>query len=240
MRVKAAHPQALVLAHPENNKNILDRADFIGSTGQMQKYTAASPAAEFIVASENGLLQRLRTDNPTKKFYPVTPLAVCPNMKKNTPEKLLAVLENEVNLVTVDAAVADRARQAIQKMLELSKEPPIIRHLVLPGRLDSTRELLRFFAERYAGRALLSVLFQYTPIRGETAPESRREAGPGRYITGGEYRRVLEWLAEFGIEEGFCQELAPGNDWLPDFERTNPFPSDLSVPVWHWRTGFLD
>ena len=119
-RVKAAHPQALVLAHPENNKNVLDRADFIGSTGQMQRYAAASPAAEFIVASENGLLYRLRTDNPAKKFYPVTPLAVCPNMKKNTLEKLLAVLENETNLVTVDAAVADRARRAIQKMLELS------------------------------------------------------------------------------------------------------------------------
>ncbi|MDR1453267.1 MAG: quinolinate synthase NadA [Candidatus Margulisbacteria bacterium] len=119
-RVKAAHPRALVLAHPENNQNILDRADFIGSTGQMQKYAAASPAAEFIVASENGLLHRLRTDNPAKKFYPVTPLAVCPNMKKNTLEKLLNVLENEVNLVTVDAAVADKARLAIQRMLELT------------------------------------------------------------------------------------------------------------------------
>ncbi|MDR1323837.1 MAG: quinolinate synthase NadA [Candidatus Margulisbacteria bacterium] len=119
-RVKAEHPQALVLAHPENNKNILDQADFIGSTGQMQKYAAASAAEEFIVASENNLLYRLRTDNPAKKFYPVTPLAVCPNMKKNTPEKLLNVLENETNLVSVDTAVADKARQAIQKMLELT------------------------------------------------------------------------------------------------------------------------
>ncbi|MDR1114303.1 MAG: quinolinate synthase NadA [Candidatus Margulisbacteria bacterium] len=119
-RVKAAHPQALVLAHPENNKNVLDMADFIGSTGQMQKYAAVSATEEFIIASENNLLHRLRTDNPAKKFYPVTPLAVCPNMKKNTPEKLLNVLENETNLVSVDTAVADKARQAIQRMLELS------------------------------------------------------------------------------------------------------------------------
>ncbi|GBR74319.1 quinolinate synthase [Candidatus Termititenax aidoneus] len=119
-RVKAEHPQALILAHPENNKNILDRADFIGSTGQMQRYAAESAAKEFIIASENGLLHRLRTDNPAKKFYPVTPLAVCPNMKKNTPEKLLNVLENETNLVTVEQLTADKARQAIQKMLELS------------------------------------------------------------------------------------------------------------------------
>ena len=117
LRAKAEHPNALVLAHPENNKNILDKADFIGSTGQMQKYAAESSAEEFIVASENGLLHRLRADNPGKKFYPVTPLAVCPNMRKNTLEKLLDVLENETNLVTVDAQTADKARLAIQRML---------------------------------------------------------------------------------------------------------------------------
>ncbi|MDR2431664.1 MAG: quinolinate synthase NadA [Candidatus Margulisbacteria bacterium] len=119
-RAQSAHPEALVLAHPENNKNILDRADFIGSTGQMQKYAAESPAREFIVASENGLIYRLQTDNPAKKFYPVTPLAVCPNMKKNTLEKLLNVLENEANLVTLAEKTAVKARLAVQKMLELA------------------------------------------------------------------------------------------------------------------------
>jgi len=120
VRVKATYPEALVLAHPENNKNILDKADFIGSTGQMRKYAEKSTAQEFIIASENGFLHRLRTDNPGKKFYPVTPLAVCPNMQKNSLEKLVVVLENETNLVAVDTKTARGARLAIQKMLELS------------------------------------------------------------------------------------------------------------------------
>ena len=58
---------------------------------------------------------------------------------------------------------------------------------------------------------------------------------PDRYISEEEYDTVLLWLDEFGIEDGYCQELVPGNtDWLPDFSKENPFPSDLSVPVWHW------
>jgi putative pyruvate formate lyase activating enzyme len=55
-----------------------------------------------------------------------------------------------------------------------------------------------------------------------------------------DYDRILRWLEEFGVEEGFCQELVPGSEWLPDFSRTNPFSSALSTPVWHWKTGFVN
>jgi putative pyruvate formate lyase activating enzyme len=67
---------------------------------------------------------------------------------------------------------------------------------------------------------------QYTPIAGAE--------GPGRFVNQREYETVLGWLEEFGIEEGFCQELVTGSDWLPDFSRPNPFSSELSVPVWHY------
>jgi putative pyruvate formate lyase activating enzyme len=50
-----------------------------------------------------------------------------------------------------------------------------------------------------------------------------------------EYEAVLSMLDEFGIEDGYCQELITGSDWLPDFKRPNPFPSELSLPVWHWQ-----
>jgi putative pyruvate formate lyase activating enzyme len=53
------------------------------------------------------------------------------------------------------------------------------------------------------------------------------------------YDRLVEWLDEFGIEDGFCQEPVADSAWLPDFERTNPFSSELSVPVWHWKTGLV-
>jgi putative pyruvate formate lyase activating enzyme len=121
----------------------------------------------------------------------------------------------------------------------------MVRHLVLPGHLEASREVLRWFA-RLAGQngsALLSLMFQYTPPY--TAPEAAPEgnyphaAFPMRYITPAEYDTVLGWLAEFGIEDGYCQELVPGADWLPDFERANPFPPDMAVPVWHWKNGFI-
>jgi putative pyruvate formate lyase activating enzyme len=110
--------------------------------------------------------------------------------------------------------------------------PLIVRHLVLPRHLDSTRGVLRWFAGHLGGAAMLSLMFQYTPVHGRD--------GPQRRIRETEYRTALEWLAEFGIENGYCQErpLLPGGAGrLPAFERANPFPPELAAPVWNWRSG---
>jgi putative pyruvate formate lyase activating enzyme len=113
---------------------------------------------------------------------------------------------------------------------EILQRGVIIRHLVLPGYLESTRKVLRWFADQAQGRALLSVMTQYTPSGG---------SGPERFVNTREYETVLNWLAEFGIDDGFYQELVQDSAWLPDFNRANPFSSELSVPVWHWRYGFV-
>ncbi|MDR3147384.1 MAG: radical SAM protein, partial [Treponema sp.] len=82
----------------------------------------------------------------------------------------------------------------------------IIRHLIIPGYLESTREVIAWFQHHARGRALLSLMTQYTYCDGgETA-----HAAPQRYLSREEYERVLEWLAEYGIEEGFYQEPMPG------------------------------
>ena len=107
----------------------------------------------------------------------------------------------------------------------------VIRHLVLPGCLDSTRQAIRWFSENASGYALLSLMMQYTPVG--DAPNI-----PQRCISEEEYETVLDWLDEFGIEDGFYQELVPDSEWLPDFSRANPFSSGLSTPVWHWKEGF--
>lgn len=113
----------------------------------------------------------------------------------------------------------------------------IIRHLVLPDRLEDTRAVLAWFADHGKGRALLSLMTQYTPIH---SPKNRYVAElPNRYVNEGEYQTLQNWLEEFDIEDGFYQELVPDDSWLPDFVRENPFSSELSIPVWHWKYGFV-
>jgi putative pyruvate formate lyase activating enzyme len=152
------------------------------------------------------------------------------------------------DLKTLDSSVAARffnapdypghAAAAILKMMELKRPGVMIRHLIIPGCLESTRQVLAWFAENCRGRALLSLMTQYTPVHG--AGSNEIDAGiPGRYVSQDEYETVLSMLDEFGIDDGFCQELVTGADWLPDFTRKNPFSSELSVPVWHWQHGFV-
>ena len=118
--LKAAHPKALALAHPECPKPVRLVADHVLSTGQMCTFVKDSPAAEFIIATEEGLIHRLRKDNPAKTFYRVSPFAVCPNMKRNTLEKVLFCLRDMSPSVHVDPAIAARARRAIEQMLAWS------------------------------------------------------------------------------------------------------------------------
>lgn len=108
----------------------------------------------------------------------------------------------------------------------------IVRHLILPGVLDDTEAVIRYFAERLEGRATLSVMAQFLPV-GATG------SGFRRMLTRGEYDAVLTILDRMGIEDGFVQELTDTDDWAPDFTRDNPFPSSFADPVWHWRRGFL-
>jgi putative pyruvate formate lyase activating enzyme len=108
----------------------------------------------------------------------------------------------------------------------------IARHLVLPGCLPQTREVLSWFRENLRGRALLSLMFQYTPIPGQDL------AAPfDRMVTAEEHEEALGMLEELGIEEGFSQEPVPDAGWLPDFERARPFSSELSRMIWHYRDG---
>jgi putative pyruvate formate lyase activating enzyme len=114
----------------------------------------------------------------------------------------------------------------------------IIRHLVLPDHLESTRKVLHWFAEHAQGRALLSLMMQYTPVYTNDqlamSNEQKNEIIPDRYVNEKEYEIVTNWLEEYGIDDGFYQELVPDNDWLPDFNRHNPFSSELSRTLWHW------
>jgi len=120
LRAKGKYPNAVVMAHPECPPAIRRLADVLLSTGQMCKFAQESDATEFIVATEIGLLYRLRNENSDKKFYSVSDRAICPNMKKIDLEKVLWSLENMQYRVTVPEEIAVKARQTIEAMLAIS------------------------------------------------------------------------------------------------------------------------
>ena len=114
---KHAHPDALLLAHPETQPEIWRQADFVGSTKQIIDYAAASPAKKFLIGTEMGVLWKLRKDSPDKTFYLLAPGMVCPNMKKITLRSVRDALAETKYRIEVPGAVADGARRALERML---------------------------------------------------------------------------------------------------------------------------
>ena len=94
-------------------------ADFIGSTSKMCRYAKESNAKEFIVGTEEGILHRLRKENPKKNFYLAYEGAICPNMKLTTLDRLYTSLKEEKNVVKVPEAVANKARASLERMFEV-------------------------------------------------------------------------------------------------------------------------
>lgn len=119
-KLKAEHPKAVAMCHPECAVPVKAVCDFVLSTGQMIKLAKENPANEFIVATEEGILHQMKKQNPSKIFYHSSPMAVCPNMKKTDLFKVLDALENpEEHRVVVSAQVAEQARISIEKMLAI-------------------------------------------------------------------------------------------------------------------------
>ena len=117
---RAAHPGAPVLVHPECARDVVEAADAALSTGGMCAWARSSAAKTILVGTETGLLHRLRRENPDKTFIPLSDALVCPNMKKTTLQNLFETLRDTANEVTVDEAVATRARRAIEAMLAIA------------------------------------------------------------------------------------------------------------------------
>ena len=118
---KKKHPQAQILSHPECREEILKVSDYIGSTSGIIKYATESEGKEYIICTEECVLYKLQQNNPDKKFYFPESIPVCPNMKKNTLEKVLHVLETGENEVHVSEELRVNSVKPLEKMLELAK-----------------------------------------------------------------------------------------------------------------------
>ena len=125
VRKKVRHPDALVIAHPECEEVVLNRADFIGSTSQLRRFVSENDNESFIVATEEGLLHQMRKDNPDKEFIPAPPDSgcncnQCPHMRLNTLEKIYLCLKHEKPEVTLEENMRVQALKPIERMLEMS------------------------------------------------------------------------------------------------------------------------
>lgn len=118
---KENHKNAKVLSHPECEKEILELSDFIGSTADIINYAKTDSTNEYIICTEDGVEHKLLTDNKDKRFYFPKPNPCCKDMKLNTIEAVLNVLEKEDKEVIVDEELRARALVPLEKMLELGK-----------------------------------------------------------------------------------------------------------------------
>lgn len=120
-QAKEVNPDALILAHPECTEDVLELADYIGSTSQIIDFATASDAKKFIICTEMGIFYELGQKNPDKKFYSVGHRQFCPNMKKITLEKVLDVIKNPKDEVILSDEIMKTANKPLEMMLKLAE-----------------------------------------------------------------------------------------------------------------------
>ena len=118
-QAKALHPEAVVLVHPECTAEVQALADAILSTSQMVRYCGQSPASTFLIGTEEGLLYRLKKENPGKTFYVLSPGLLCPNMKRTRLDAVLRTMELKRNVITIPEDIRLRAKRALDRMLQV-------------------------------------------------------------------------------------------------------------------------
>ena len=119
-KARAAHPDALLLVHPECQPAVVEKADYIGSTTGIMDYAKKSDAKEFIVGTENSIVQHLQFECPEKRFYPLSKDCVCHNMRLTTLADVLSfVSTGKGNEILLDDETIRKARHCIDEMLRL-------------------------------------------------------------------------------------------------------------------------
>ena len=127
MKLKERHPYAKLIAHPECEDSVLTMADYIGATTQLLKYIEEDDSTVYIVATESGILHKMKQNAPGKTLIAAPPDNACacndcPHMKLNTLEKLYLCIKYELPEVVIDEELLDASRKPIERMLALSSK----------------------------------------------------------------------------------------------------------------------
>jgi quinolinate synthase len=125
IHLQVQYPDAEVIAHPECEEPVLDRAQFIGSTAALLRYVQSSQGRRFIVATEPGIIHQMKKVAPHKEFIPAPPEAncacnECPYMKLNTLEKLYRCMRDRTPEIILPPDIREKALLPIQRMLAMS------------------------------------------------------------------------------------------------------------------------
>ena len=121
-QARQKHPNALVLVHPECAEKVVELADYVGSTTQIMDFAKQSQATEFIIGTENSIVQHLQIDCPEKRFYALSKNCVCHNMKMTTLGDVYECVRGiGGEEITLDADTLRNARRSIDEMLRLEK-----------------------------------------------------------------------------------------------------------------------
>jgi quinolinate synthase len=125
VQLKLSYPNSEIIAHPECEANVLQHADFIGSTTGLLKYVQQSDRQEFIVVTESGVIHQMQKATPFKKFIPAPPNSncacnECPYMRLNTLEKVYLTMKNRSPEIVLNEKIRQAALKPMQRMLEMS------------------------------------------------------------------------------------------------------------------------
>ena len=125
-KLMARYPEAKLIAHPECEAHILEKADYIGSTSGLLRFTHTDDSEMFIVATEAGIIHQMELKSPNKTFLPAPPNNTCacndcPHMKRNTMEKLYTCMKYELPEIILEDWVIEKGVASINRMLEISK-----------------------------------------------------------------------------------------------------------------------
>jgi quinolinate synthase len=116
---KRKHPEAVVLAHPECQPEVLELADVVLSTSGMLKHVAESNEKEFIIGTESGLIYPLQKNHPDKQFYKASDMFICPDMKRISLDDIVNTLDNLSPEIRVPPDIQERARNAVERMIQI-------------------------------------------------------------------------------------------------------------------------
>ncbi len=140
--------------------------------------------------------------------------------------------------------IAEVEKDGIKK--EKILQGVIVRHLFLPGKFIETADVLEWLKENADGKAVISLMSQYTPVpfKGSEEELSKRKKAlssiENRLVNESEDADLRDLIEAYDFDYLFYQDLCADTEWLPDFERKQPFSYKLAKPVWHWKYGWCE